>query len=446
MSFADRHVRTLTLVAVLGVCLGARLTPGRRPGVSSARRTVVASVVDTTRIFTNDSIYELHGTVVVEAGATLVIEAGARIEGDPATRGALVVAVGGNLIARGTPLQPIVFTCAAELKTPGCWGGVAIAGLAPLNNGAILPGHVECPVKTNPAIPGDYGGCLQQDSSGTMRYVRIEYAGMAPPGGTPVPALALLGVGSGTTVESIQVHASLGDALFVSGGYVDLRSLLLTAPGTAALSWNDGWHGRAQFVLAQLEGGGAGGVGVRGSNVSSGAMIGERSDPRLAHVTVVGSPSSGAAILLENGTAAEIANAIVLGGAGPGLEIQGAETCDQANGVTMPGINVHHGIFFGSNPAYSTDSDCVDEDAYGNAPARANRLVDPLLAGAGSTLTPDLRPAVSSPAQTGYAILPANGFFDTSVQFVGGVALVSGTGGGNIPWYAGWTRGWSGQP
>jgi hypothetical protein len=263
---------------------------------------------------------------------------------------------------------------------------------------------------------------------------------MAPAGGQPVPALALLGIGSGTTVDTIQVHAALGDAVYVSGGYIDLRGIVVTAPGAAALSWNDGWHGRLQFLSAQLAGGA--GVGIRGSNVSGGTMMGTRSDPRMSQVTIVGGPGSVAGIVLENGTAAEIANAIVVGVTGPGLEIQGAETCDQANGG---GINVHHGIFFGNSPDLSGDADCVDEAAYATAPARANRLLDPQLTAPTSTATPDLRPAATSPAQIGYAMMPPDGFFDTSVQFVGAVGLASVTG-SNIPWYVGWTRGWSGQP
>jgi hypothetical protein len=255
-----------------------------------------------------------------------------------------------------------------------------------------------------------------------------------------VPALALLGVGSGTTVDTIQVHGSLGDGVFVSGGYVDLRGLVVTAPGAAALGWDDGWHGRGQFVLAQLAGGA--GVGIRGSNLSGGTMIGSRSDPRLSHVTIVGAATSTSGILLENGTAAEIANAIVLGVNGPGLEIQGADACDQANNG---GISVHHAIFFGNTPDFSADTDCVDEPAYATAPARANRLLDPQLIAPSSTATPDLRPAPTSPAQIGYAMMPADGFFDTSVQYVGAVGLASFAG-GNIPWYVGWTRGWTGQP
>jgi hypothetical protein len=450
MSFGEARLHWLTLVAAFGVLGGDWLDAPRtthHARAATARRVVVAHIVDTTRIFTSDSVYELQGTVVVGPGATLVIEAGTRIEGDPATRGALVVGIGGNLIARGTPLEPIVFTCSAAVKTPGCWGGIAMAGLSPLNNGVITGGNVECPVKGHAAIPGDYGGCLQQDSSGVLRYVRIEYAGMAPSGGSPVPALALLGVGSGTLVESIQIHAAAGAGVFVSGGYVNLRGIAVTAPGADGLSWNDGWHGRAQSLYVQLENGAAGGVGVRGWNMDAGAtMIGQRSDPVLSQVTVVGSASSAAGILLENGTAAEIANTIVVGVGGPGLDIQGAESCDQANGAGTPSINVHHDIFFGSNPDYSSDADCVDEDAYANAPARANRLVDPALVAGTSTVTPDLRPAPGSPAQSGFTFMPPNGFFDTSLEYVGAAQPVSSTGGGNIPWYAGWTRGWTGQP
>src|SRR5262249_61033636 len=128
-------------------------------------------------------------------------EAGTQVEGDVAARGALAVRIGGRLRAVGTRLQPIVFTCNAATKTPGCWGGLSLNGTSLLNNGA----GTGCPVKLAAVNGLPYGGCVVQDTSGTLRYLRIEDGGMARPGGggAALPSPALVGVGTGTVVDSI---------------------------------------------------------------------------------------------------------------------------------------------------------------------------------------------------------------------------------------------------
>src|SRR5262249_1226251 len=210
--------------AVVGELIPGRVTP-------ATARVVVADSIPANRMFFRDTVYELHGTVVVPGGVTLTIAAGTTVEGDVATRGALAVRRGGRLRAVGTRLQPIVFTCNAATKTPGCWGGISLNGSARLNNGSS--GQVGCLEKVAPMNGLAYGGCVAQDTSGALRYVRIENGGMARAGGATTPSLALMGVGSGTVVDSIQVHASAGDGVFISGGAVDLQSLFITASAAA---------------------------------------------------------------------------------------------------------------------------------------------------------------------------------------------------------------------
>jgi hypothetical protein len=418
--------------------------PGREPRPTD--RVILAGDVTADRTLTRDTIYELQGTVNVVGGVRLTIRAGTRIEGDSVTRGQLVVRRGGDLVARGTFLEPIVFTCVNGVPGPGCWGGVVINGFSLLNNGSGTSsgdGGIGCPEKVGVGGTGIYGGCLVDDTSGVLRYVRIEHAGQPPlSGGGAVPGLALLGVGRGTVVDSVQVHGAAGDGLFVSGGTVDLRNVMLTDARGAGLRWNDGWVGRAQFLIVQPGAAGAG--ALVGSNADADPDVLPRSAPRFSHVTVAGpGPGAGSAVglRLENGTDFRLWNAIVLGSGGVGLDVDGEATCARLGA----GIQIESSIFFNGAPDFSDDDDCADEAAFALDPARGNRVVDPALISAASTATPDFRPAVGSPALQGYALPPADGFFDLSAVFVGAVAGAELTG-GNIPWYAGWTRGWVAIP
>src|SRR5262249_12137349 len=255
-------------------------------------------------------------------------------------------------------------------------------------------------------------------------------------------SLALMGVGTGTVVDSIQIHASAGEGVFISGGTVDLRSIFITSNAAAGLRWDDGWVGRVQFLVVQQSGGG--GPALRGSNALSNPDAGPRSNPQIYNATIVGTPQgagAGGGILLENGTALMLRDAIVLE-SGVGLDINGSATCAQAAAL---GIDVSTSVFFGGTPDFSGDADCIDEAAYGTNPARGNLLSNPLLLAPFNTLTPDLRPGPGSPASLGGVGAPANGFFVTALPYIGAVAPANGSA-SNIPWYAGWTRGWTGTP
>lgn len=415
------------------------LIPGRGP--LPANRVIVAGNIDSSRTLFRDTIYELQDLVVVQGGATLTIEPGTRIEGDVATRGALVVARGGNIVAAGTRLEPIVFTCNAPAPSRGCWGGLAIHGFSLLNNGEQLPGGDEvngCPQLVSPAGGGYFGGCIVEDTSGVLRYVRIEYAGAPTTTGGPVAGLSLLGIGTGTIVDSIQVHESLGDGLRLAGGTVDLRHVVLTDNAADGLVWSDGYVGRLQFVIVQQSADND--HAIHGINFPLNPNAGPRSSPVISHLTVVGPPAgqgaAGGGVLFEHGSSGRILNAIVLRAGTSGLDVDGPEAIAQAAGGAL---RVEHSIFFGSPEDFSGDADALDESGYALTAALANRVTDPGLLAPFNTLTPDLRHDASAPPNTGY-VTPPVGFFDLTAAYVGAVAPANGPR-SNAPWYAGWTRG-----
>ena len=216
-----------------------------------------------------------------------------------------------------------------------------------------------------------------QDTSGVIDYVRIEHAGQ-PVGGPPVPGLALLGVGSGTGIEHLQVHGAQGEGVFVSGGNVNLRYLVLTgnmlADWPGMMAGGEWLWGLGQFIQVQIPSGGM--SGLRGSNLQAAPDAGPRSQPDLYHVTVVGSGPMGAtgtALLLQNGTA-EVFRDMILINAGQGVDLNGAAVCAQVAGDSL---QFSHSIVFANLTNFSVDADCIDESAFVLDPARFNRVVDP---------------------------------------------------------------------
>ncbi len=421
-----------------------RLIPGEGvPGRTlRPHRAILTGTLAGSRTLYRDTVYELQGLVVVGPGVTLTIQAGTRIEGDGPSRGTLMIARAGNLDARGTRIEPIVFTCVGATPVPGCWGGVVLNGLALLNHRD--PGTTGfCPEKFSPGSSELYGGCLVEDTAGVMHYVRIEHAGMST-GFGPTPGLSLLGVGSGTVLDYVQVHGSLGDGIFVSGGNVNLRRLVLSGNLGTGLHWDHGWGGNhfgasVQFVQVQVPANG--GDAIVGSNLVGNPSAGPRSEPDLYHVTIIGNPAgAGRGFVLQDGSRGTLRNAIIQSSAAQGFDVDGPESCAQVTGGYS---SFDHNIVFGNAPDYATDADCLDEAAYAGAPALQNRIVDPGLVAPGNTLTPDTRPDAGTPPLTGAAVPPSNLFFDLTADYLGAAPPANATR-TNVPWYAGWSRGWSG--
>ena len=166
-------------------------------------QTEVTGDITSDMTLTNDQTYKLVGFVRVKSGATLTIEPGTTIYGDYNSQGSLIVQPGGKIMAEGTAENPIVFTSefnkegSSQEPSYGDWGGIILLGNAPIN----VPGGT-----ANIEGPGDtYGGTDPADNSGIMKYVRIEYPGIAFSPNNEINGLTFGGVGSGTTIDYIQV-------------------------------------------------------------------------------------------------------------------------------------------------------------------------------------------------------------------------------------------------
>lgn len=208
--------------------------------------TVDAAITSNTT-WTASNKYLLKGYVYVRSGATLTIEPGTIIKGDKDTKGALIVEPGAKLIAIGTADKPIIFTSNQPKgsRNYGDWGGVILAGNAPVNS--IVNG-------AQPTIEGGpttkYGGTNASDNSGSLQYVRIEFGGVAFSPNNEVNGLTLAGVGSGTTLDHIQVSYSGDDSFEWFGGTVNAKYLVSHRCFDDDFDTDNGFSGKVQFGVS----------------------------------------------------------------------------------------------------------------------------------------------------------------------------------------------------
>jgi len=204
--------------------------------------------------------YILKGFVYIKSPATITIPAGTVIYGDKATTGTLIIERGGKINATGTASQPIIFTSriAPGLRGPGDWGGVILLGKATINTvaGGDTAAIEGLPLSVQPAY---YGGHDDNDNSGTMRYVRIEFAGINLTGvsGNEINGLTMGGVGRGTTLEYIQVSYSGDDSFEWFGGTVNCKYFIAYKGVDDDFDTDNGFRGKCQYFL-----------GIRDSNIA----------------------------------------------------------------------------------------------------------------------------------------------------------------------------------
>ena len=165
---------------------------------------------------TNLETYSLVGEVYVTNNATLKIEPGTIIRASSNEYSALIITKGSKIVAEGQVINPIVFTSdkAVNGRKAGDWGGIFILGNAPINTFGNMA-RIESGIPSNFVVGG---GENPADNSGILKNVRIEFAGKGKDRYSVYDALTLVGVGSGTVLESVQVSMSNGNAFKFIGG------------------------------------------------------------------------------------------------------------------------------------------------------------------------------------------------------------------------------------
>lgn len=207
--------------------------------------------------WTNDKTYILEGFVFVNDGQVLTIEEGTVIRaktGQGSAASALIVARGGQLIAKGTSNMPIIFTVEGDdlegsvpVDAQGLWGGLVVLGRAPLNLSAG-EAHVEGIPIVEPR--GVFGGLDPEDNSGILKYISIRHAGTNIGEGNEINGLTLAAVGNQTVVDHIEVISCADDGFEFFGGEVNCRYLIAAFCGDDAFDFDLGYQGKGQFWVA----------------------------------------------------------------------------------------------------------------------------------------------------------------------------------------------------
>jgi hypothetical protein len=190
-------------------------------------------------------VYTIKGTVRVKSDATLTFEAGSVITADVADGAdALLVEKGGKLNISGTAAEPVVFT--EKSKTAGSWGGIIMFGDAPIVSGKTADGT---PITTATSEDGTnivYGGTNAAHNGGSLKYVRVEYAGKKIlDGNSEMNGFSFYSVGSGTVLENLVSYKGADDGFEFYGGTVSAKNLISYGNTDDSFDWQDGWQGQA---------------------------------------------------------------------------------------------------------------------------------------------------------------------------------------------------------
>ena len=332
-------MKKLTLFLVIIGLFACKKEPIDPPINVPTDKTITGNITITTTL-TSDKEWTLKGYVYVKEGATLIIQPGTIIKSDIAEKGALCIERGAKIIAEGTATNPIVFTSGkvAGEKSPGDWGGIVILGKAKTNR------------SSEPTIEGGigrpFGGNDDGDNSGILKYVRIEYAGVAALPNSEINALTLGGVGSGTVIENIQTIYANDDAFEFFGGTVSPKNLYAFATADDDFDFDFGYTGTVTNGIAKRDplfvDNGDAGNGVECDNDGVGSLAQPFTHPKLIGMILVG-PNNATALANHNlglrfrrATQFTVKNSVIYGWMKGGLSLESNETAQAVkDGVSI---------------------------------------------------------------------------------------------------------------
>ena len=187
--------------------------------------------------------YMLESSLQVVAPATLTIEPGVTIIADESAGSDNIIYIlieqGARIMAEGTASEPIVMT--SENKEPGAWGGLHICGKAHTN----ADGETTSEIGNAP-----YGGNEDNDDSGVLKYIRIEYSGLALDSEHEANGISLYGVGAGTQISYIYVVDGSDDGIEFFGGSANIDHCVVENCTDDSYDWTEGWDGSAEYIIA----------------------------------------------------------------------------------------------------------------------------------------------------------------------------------------------------
>jgi hypothetical protein len=309
-------------------------------------------------------IWLLKGRVAVENGVTLTIPAGTIIKaasGTGADASTLIIARGATLVADGTAEAPIVMTSVSDnievggtypssgpalnVDTRGLWGGLLVLGNAPCS---LSNDVTELQIEGIPTSDtnGLYGGSDAEDSSGSLQYISIRHGGAEIGEGNEINGLTLGGVGSGTTINHIEVLGNVDDGIEFFGGTVNATNLLVWGQGDDAIDIDQAYAGTIDGALVVLTAASDHGFEIDGPEGSStGRFV-------LKNATVIGATDDcdaegvdGEMADFRKGAAGDVLNVLFKdfsGGKDVELDASADATTYTAGTLTFENIDVMH--------------------------------------------------------------------------------------------------------
>jgi hypothetical protein len=355
-------------------------------------------------------------------------------------------------MANGTAAEPVVFTSNEATPSPGDLGGLILVGQAKVNgNHAVIEGGVDPQYSV-------FGGTNDEDNSGVLNYVRIEYAGKAVNPGDEVNGLSLYGVGSGTTIDYVQVVRGLDDAFEFFGGTVNCKHLIAYNTADDDFDLDDGYSGKIQFAISVKDPAFTDPKGTSGDfsnnfevdnvNPSNGFLLSKApiTYPVMSNFTAIGpnnaantSADFGYGTRFRRGTKFILANSIVMGGQKAGLDIEQDSTASYyAQGVSQFYNSFLHsvaspfrvaatGSFLDSTTLATLTLTSYASQLFNNADDIG--LADPF-----NNAAPDLKPQASSPALASLAKFDAGTLADAFFNKVGYIGAMDGSDDWTFQW------------
>ena len=416
----------------------------------------------------NTNTYLLDGPVYVESGAVLNIQAGTIIKGKAQAQGApasaLFISRGGKINAIGTASQPIVFTAEADsVADPadldetdrGLWGGVVILGYGITKNNGVDTFQVEGVAGSEPRAL--MGGTNNADNSGTLKYVSIRHAGFEIGPGNELNGLTLGAVGSGTTLENIEVYACSDDGFEFFGGAAQLKYAVSSMNSDDSFDWDLGYRGKGQFWFAiQAADQGNHLFEVDGAIPDAGPVW---SQPTVFNATLIGSGETNTTntqntigLLWRDATGGYLNNSIVFDYGQKGIEVEdlaAASGIDSYKRMQDGELALNNNVWYGfgkgntldtagfikvTNATTSEDGDC--SDLITHLGSKGNSVIAPGLLSISRTANNMLDPRPDgnvAQITSNLFTYPNNDPFFTPVTYKGAFAP-NGT-----EWLRGWT-------
>lgn len=388
--------------------------------------------------------YMLKGFVYVKAPASLTIEAGTVIKGDQTSNATLIIEKGAKIMAEGTAAKPIVFTSAKAKggRAAGNWGGIIILGQAPTNLGANA--------KIEGGVDRPYGGTDANDNSGVLKYVRIEYSGIAFQPDNEINGLTLGGVGAGTVIDYVQVSFNGDDAFEFFGGTVNAKHLIAYKTVDDMFDTDNGYSGKLQFLVGLSNpsvADASSSNGFESDGDSQGSDATPKTSATFSNVSLFGPRVNGTttvnslfkrAMHVRRNSNISVYNSLFAGWP-EGLLLDGTKSQANATAGTLQMKNVVIAGTPAGKELLAESGSSFDVAAWFNAAANSNAVVADNatlnITGAFSQTAPDFRPGTGSSLLGGASFTGMDAFF-TTVAYKGAF--------GTEDWTAGWTN-WTPQ-